>query len=54
MLIGEPGVGKSAIVEGLAQLIVEENIPEILRGKRVVSLDLAAMLAGAKYRGEFE
>ncbi|MBP3410750.1 MAG: AAA family ATPase, partial [Clostridia bacterium] len=52
--IGEPGVGKSAIVEGLAQLIVEENIPEILRGRRVVSLDLAAMLAGAKYRGEFE
>ena len=54
VLIGEPGVGKSAIVEGLAQLIVEENIPDILRGKRVVSLDLAAMLAGAKYRGEFE
>ena len=54
VLIGDPGVGKSAIVEGLAQLIVEENIPEILRGKRVVSLDLAAMLAGAKYRGEFE
>ena len=54
VLIGEPGVGKSAIVEGLAQLIVEENIPEVLRGRRVVSLDLAAMLAGAKYRGEFE
>ncbi len=54
VLIGEPGVGKSAIVEGLAQLIVEDNIPEILRGRRVVSLDLAAMLAGAKYRGEFE
>ena len=54
VLIGEPGVGKSAIVEGLAQLIVEESIPEILRGRRVVSLDLAAMLAGAKYRGEFE
>ena len=54
VLIGEPGVGKSAIVEGLAQLIVEGNIPEILRGRRVVSLDLAAMLAGAKYRGEFE
>ena len=54
VLIGEPGVGKSAIVEGLAQLITEGNIPEILRGKRLVSLDLASMLAGAKYRGEFE
>ena len=54
VLIGEPGVGKSAIVEGLSQLIIDGGIPEILRGKRVVSLDLASMLAGAKYRGEFE
>ncbi len=54
VLIGEPGVGKSAVVEGLAQLIVENNIPEILRGRRLVQLDLPGMLAGAKYRGEFE
>ena len=54
VLIGEPGVGKSAIIEGLAQLIAEGNIPEILRGKRVMTLDLPSMLAGAKYRGEFE
>ena len=54
VLIGEPGVGKSSIVEGLAELIVEGSIPELLRGRRVVSLDLASMLAGAKYRGEFE
>ncbi len=54
VLIGEPGVGKSAIVEGLAVRIVAENVPDLIRGRRVVSLDLAAMLAGAKYRGEFE
>ncbi|MPQ42351.1 ATP-dependent Clp protease ATP-binding subunit [Clostridium tarantellae] len=53
-LIGEPGVGKTAIVEGLAQKIIEENIPQILKDKRVVTLDLTAMIAGAKYRGEFE
>lgn len=53
-LIGEPGVGKTAIAEGLAQKIVEGNIPELLKGKRVFTLDLSAMVAGAKYRGEFE
>ena len=54
VLIGEPGVGKTAIVEGLAQRMVSGDVPEMLRGKRLVSLDLGAMLAGAKYRGEFE
>ena len=53
-LIGEPGVGKTAIAEGLAQRITESNVPEILRGKRVVTIELAAVVAGTKYRGEFE
>lgn len=54
VLIGEPGVGKTAIAEGLAQRIVTANVPEILRNKRIISLSIGSMLAGAKYRGEFE
>jgi len=54
VLLGEPGVGKTAIVEGLAQLITEEKVPEILANKRIVSLDLALLVAGTKYRGQFE
>ena len=54
LLIGEPGVGKTAVVEGLAQIIVGEKVPEMLKGKRIVTLDIPALVAGSKYRGEFE
>ena len=54
LLIGEPGVGKTAVVEGLAQLIVSNQVPDILRDKRLITLDISALVAGSKYRGEFE
>ncbi len=54
VLIGEPGVGKTAIVEGLAQRIIRGDVPEGLKNKKIVSLDMGALIAGAKYRGEFE
>src|ERR1700745_3495384 len=54
VLIGEPGVGKTAVVEGLAQRISGNQVPELLKGKQIYTLDLAALVAGSKYRGEFE
>ncbi len=54
VLIGEPGVGKTAVAEGLAQRIASGDVPEILKNRRIVSLDMGALIAGAKYRGEFE
>ncbi len=53
-MVGEPGVGKTAIIEGLAQKIVDEAVPENLKDKRVVTMDISGMVAGAKYRGDFE
>ena len=53
-MVGEPGVGKTAIIEGIAQRIAKEAVPEKMRDKRIFSLDLAALIAGSKYRGEFE